>query len=70
MARQKFFDTEIKPERAVLVGLITAGETEKQEQEYLEELAFLVDTAAVLPKKHLPRKCKSLKEQLLLEREN
>ena len=42
MARQKFFDTEIKPERAVLVGLITAGETEKQEQEYLEELAFLV----------------------------
>ena len=56
MARQKFFDTEIKPERAVLVGLITAGETEKQEQEYLEELAFLVDTAGGITEKTFTQK--------------
>ena len=56
MARQKFFDTEIKPERAVLVGLITAGETEKQEQEYLKELAFLVDTAGGITEKTFTQK--------------
>jgi len=32
-------------EKAVLVGLVTGGETVEQEQEYLEELAFLIDTA-------------------------
>jgi len=45
MAVKKFFDTTIKPERAVLIGIITPNETEAQEKEYLEELAFLVDTA-------------------------
>lgn len=45
MARQKFYDTAVKPERAVLVGIITPDETEEQEREYLEELKFLLDTA-------------------------
>ena len=45
MAIQKYFDTELKPERAVLVGIITPSENEEQEREYLDELAFLVDTA-------------------------
>ena len=45
MGRQKFFDTAIKPERAVLVGVITPDESEEKEKEYLEELAFLVETA-------------------------
>jgi hypothetical protein len=45
MPRQKFFDTEAKPERAVLVGIITPGETEEQTHEYLDELKFLVETA-------------------------
>ncbi len=45
MAIKKYFDTEAKPERAVLVGLITTGQTEQQAKEYLDELAFLVDTA-------------------------
>lgn len=45
MARAKYFDTAIKPERAVLVGIITPAEDEELEREYLEELAFLVDTA-------------------------
>jgi len=43
--RQKFYDTAVKQERAVLVGVITPNETEEQEKEYLEELQFLVETA-------------------------
>ncbi|WP_345950110.1 MULTISPECIES: GTPase HflX [unclassified Mucilaginibacter] len=43
--KQKFYDTAIKQETAVLVGIITPNETEAQEKEYLEELEFLVDTA-------------------------
>jgi len=45
MAKVKYYDTAIKPERAVLVGIITPMEDEELEHEYLEELAFLVDTA-------------------------
>ena len=45
MPRQKFFDTTLKPEKAVLVGIITPGETEEQTREYLDELKFLVETA-------------------------
>jgi GTPase len=45
MAKQKFYDTAIKPEKAILVGIITPGETEEQTKEYLDELTFLVDTA-------------------------
>ncbi len=45
MPRQKYFDTAAKPERAVLVGIITPGETEEQTHEYLDELKFLVETA-------------------------
>src|ERR1700754_662960 len=43
--KQKSYDTAVKQERAILVGVITAHETEEQEKEYLEELEFLVDTA-------------------------
>lgn len=45
MAIKKYFETEVKPERAVLVGIITPQENEEQEREYLDELAFLVETA-------------------------
>ena len=45
MAKQKFYDTAIKPERAVLVGIITPGQSDAQTREYLEELEFLVATA-------------------------
>ncbi|QEK52648.1 GTPase HflX [Pedobacter aquae] len=51
MARKKFYDTAPKPERAVLVGIITPGTTEMQQKEYLEELAFLVDTAGGITEK-------------------
>jgi GTP-binding protein HflX len=43
--KQKFYDTAVKQERAVLVGVITPNETDERAKEYLEELHFLVDTA-------------------------
>jgi len=45
MGKQKTYDTGLKQERAVLVGVITPGEKPEQTKEYLDELAFLVDTA-------------------------
>ena len=45
MGRQKYYDTAPKQERAVLVGVIRPGETQEETKEYLDELAFLVDTA-------------------------
>jgi GTPase len=42
---RKLFETAKQQERAVLVGVITPDETEEQENEYLDELAFLVETA-------------------------
>lgn len=43
--KQKFYDTAVKQETAVLVGVITPGQTDVQTKEYLEELEFLVETA-------------------------
>lgn len=45
MGKAKFYDTALKQERAVLVGVIKPGEKPEQTKEYLDELAFLVDTA-------------------------
>ncbi len=45
MAKEKIYDTAIKPETAVLVGIVLPHEGLEKEQEYLDELAFLVDTA-------------------------
>ena len=41
----------IDQERAVLVGLITQTQNENKAKEYLDELAFLADTAGALPEK-------------------
>ncbi len=54
--KQKYYDTAIKQEKAVLVGIITPNETEEQEREYLEELEFLVDTAGGLTVKTFTQK--------------
>ena len=43
--------TEIYSENAVLVGLITPLQNEKKAKEYIDELAFLADTAGATPKK-------------------
>lgn len=45
MAKEKIYDTAIQPETAVLVGIVLPHEGLEKEQEYLDELAFLVDTA-------------------------
>lgn len=45
MGKQKYYDTALKPERAILVGVIRPGETQEETKEFLDELAFLVDTA-------------------------
>ena len=54
--KQKFYDTAIKQERAVLVGVITANETDERAKEYLEELQFLVDTAGAKTEKIFTQK--------------
>jgi GTP-binding protein HflX len=56
MPKNKVYDTEVKPERVVLVGLITANQTEEQEKEYLDELTFLVDTAGGITEKRFTQK--------------
>lgn len=45
MGKQKYYNTALKQERAVLVGVIKPGEKPEQTKEFLDELAFLVDTA-------------------------
>ena len=54
--RQKFYDTAVKQEKVVLVGIITPNETAEQEKEYLEELEFLVETAGGLTVKNFTQK--------------
>lgn len=44
------------PERAVLVGLITSGQTESQVEEYLDELEFLAHTAGAESVKRFTQK--------------
>lgn len=48
---KEFILTETSFERAVLVGLITPKVTERQVQDYLDELAFLSTTAGISPVK-------------------
>ena len=48
---KEFILTETSSERAVLVGLITPKVTERQVQDYLDELAFLSTTAGISPVK-------------------
>jgi len=51
MGKQKYYDTAAKQERVVLVGVALPGERAEQTQEYLEELAFLVNTAGGIVEK-------------------
>ncbi len=54
--KQKFYDTAVKQEKVVLVGVITPNETEAREKEYLEELEFLGATAGGLTVKTFTQK--------------
>ena len=51
-----FIISESKNEQAVLVGLITQYQTEEQVKEYLDELAFLAETASIVPVKKFTQK--------------
>lgn len=51
-----YYSTEIEPEVAILVGVITQEQTEEQAIEYLDELAFLAETAGVKVKKVFTQK--------------
>ena len=44
---KEFIISEAQSEKAVLVGLITPQQNEQKVKEYLDELAFLADTAGV-----------------------
>ena len=54
--KQKFYDTAVKQERAVLVGVLTSHETDEQGKEYLDELEFLVATAGAETVKRFTQK--------------
>lgn len=47
----KHISTDIQPERAVLVGLITRHQPKDKVEEYLTELEFLLETAGGIPVK-------------------
>ncbi|MFR9166641.1 MAG: GTPase HflX [Dysgonomonas sp.] len=51
-----FIISESKNENTVLVGLITSTQTEEQVKEYLDELAFLAETAGATPVKRFTQK--------------
>ena len=54
-----FIISDAQNERAVLVGVITQHQTEEQVSEYLDELAFLADTAKIEPVKKFSQKMDS-----------
>lgn len=54
--KQKFYDTAVKQEKVVLVGIITPGQSDEQTKEYLEELEFLVMTAGGLTVKNFTQR--------------
>jgi GTP-binding protein HflX len=50
MVTEAKYDQRPRPERVVLVGIINQDQTEEMAAEYLEELAFLTETAGGEPK--------------------
>ena len=53
---KEFIHTETSSERALLVGLVTPTQNEAKTMEYLDELAFLAETAGVVPEKRFLQK--------------
>ena len=48
--------SEIKPEKAVLVGIVTGRQDEDKVHDYLDELEFLLETAGAVPGKRFVQK--------------
>ena len=53
---KEFIITQEQTERAVLVGLVTPEQSEAQVKEYLDELAFLSETAGIEPVRRFTQK--------------
>jgi len=51
-----YYLTEEEPEKVILVGVINRNQTEQLVQEYLDELAFLADTAGAVVVKQFTQK--------------
>ena len=66
MGKQKTYDTAVVQERAILVGVVTPGEKEAQTKEYLDELAFLVETAGGITEKRFTQKMQTTSFQLTM----
>lgn len=52
---KEFVISEVRAETAVLVGLVTKTQDERKTNEYLDELAFLAETAGAEVVKRLPK---------------
>lgn len=50
------FSTEIEPEKAIIVGVQLPSQSELQVREYLDELAFLAETAGIVVIEHFLQK--------------
>jgi len=48
--------TDIIPEKAILIGLVTPRQDAERVKEYLDELSFLVDTAGAIPVKRFTQR--------------
>lgn len=53
---KKAESTAPQPKRAILIGLITKGQEAEKAQEYLDELAFLVETDGLVPVKQFTQR--------------
>jgi GTP-binding protein HflX len=53
---QPYYSTEKEIEQAVLIGVINQEQDEQQVEEYLDELAFLTETAGAIPVKRFTQK--------------
>ncbi|MGD9992997.1 MAG: GTPase HflX [Salinivirgaceae bacterium] len=53
---QPYYSTEKEIEQAVLIGVINQEQDEQQVEEYLDELAFLTETAGAVPVKRFTQK--------------
>ncbi len=50
------FNTAVKQQRAVLIGIITNNEDDETVNEFLDELAFLTETAGAVPEKRFTQR--------------
>ncbi len=56
MSKKQLFDTAKKQETAILIGMINQHQNEQKVREYMDELAFLTETAGAIPVKRFTQK--------------